>query len=193
MTQAYATLIDDEPTPGFDLASNAVLKAKVIGTLKSVASTGWGIGFSLASIPVVGSLPALVSAVKTRNHIVELEKLRDHDLPHRCTCENCTNLIEYAITQKQWKLGKKVVSVIPVAGTVAAVGSKARWLYKWGTDTLGKARWTAAVALWHSGKDIGCPKAKAVVIELLGSQKKANDAFLAATGYELIAKKLASS
>jgi hypothetical protein len=139
----------------------------------------------------VGSAPAVVSAVKTAGHIRGLKRIQDN-LAYECTCGACASLIEYAITQKEWKLGKKGLSAVPGVGTVATVGSKLRASYKkWGNDSLGKYRHTQAVALWHSARE-GCQTAKAVVSELLGAGR-ATQALLADKGYEVVFKKLAST
>jgi hypothetical protein len=187
----YDPLFDADPVRAFDPDSKFVHREKVKGTLKTVAATGWGLGFSVAHIPVVGSLPAIASGVKTAGHIRNLQTIRTN-LAHECICNGCDRLIEYAITQKEWKLGKKVASVVPVVGTVVAVGSKLRAAQKWKTDSLGRARSTAAVMLWHSARE-GCQMAQAVLSELLGGPGRAEEARRDANGYQTIFKKLAST
>jgi hypothetical protein len=185
----FEKLHDEDPAGAFDYSKNSGMKDQVIGYLKAAGAAAWGQAFSLAGIPVVGSLPALVSGTKSIRHAKGLAKLKVSQV-NRCNCEMCDQMIDYAIMQKNQKAGKKFGSAVPVVGTLISVGSKLRYVYKWKNDTQGKARRAAAVTIWHSTRK-GCPKAKAIMEELLGASGLER-AKLAENGYEFVFKKLAS-
>jgi hypothetical protein len=186
---AFEKLHEEDPAGAFDYSQNSGMKDKVLGYVKAAGAAAWGQAFSLAGIPVIGSLPALVSGTKSMRHASGLAKLKTSPV-NLCNCGMCEQMIDYAIIQKHHKAAKKLGSAVPVVGTLISAGSKLRYIYKWKNDTQGKARQFAAVTIWHAARE-GCPKGKAILEELLGAGA-VERAKQAANGYEFVFKKLAS-
>lgn len=187
----YAELANQEIL-AFDYGENFVLKQTVLKYLKTGAGLAYSAAASLSGIPGIGAIPALVSAAKTQGHISGLKRILENDAAYACTCGLCAQTITFAINQKEWKLGRKIVSAVPGLGTLEAVRSKVYGGYKKWKGNSGTQRMEAAVALWDRGKN-GCPKAKAAVWELFGGSAKGTKVLTAPTGYELLADKLRST
>ena len=117
---------------------------------------------------VVASIPAIMS---TSSHLACLNALLETET-YECVCrdgegQNCKAIIRYIIDQKSKKLGRTGAGLIPVVGTLQAVGSKARAAYKFIHGTLGQTRGYMAYDLHKKMKT--CSLAQAVAAELLGS------------------------
>ena len=80
----------------------------------------------------------------------------------------CDDILKYTIEQKTKKASRRAVGTIPVVGTVAALKSKIHALAK--TDRGGKREQYAKILRGKAHS--GCPKAQAIVAELLGSYRR---------------------
>lgn len=187
-TVEYVSQLDDIVAEPFQYGTNFVLKEKIKGIAKTGASVAWSGAFSAMSIPVLGSLPALVAAASTKRHISKLEALAKNDSAYPCTCDMCAQSIAYVINQKKWKLGRSIAGVVPVVGTLEAARAKIYGAFK---KNAGQKRLECAVLLWHVGRDY-CKKARMVVLELLG-EARGQQALKDPNGYVVIAEKLRST
>jgi hypothetical protein len=111
--------------------------------------------------------------VKTDLHLKRLFEIQTNNKHYPCYCKKveggltCGQILDYTIEQKLKKYGRRIVRSIPVVGSAAALGAKIEGVTK--TDRGGKREQYAKILREKAQSD--CPKAQAIVAELLGSYR----------------------
>jgi hypothetical protein len=149
---------------------------------------GATVGAAITTAAMVKHAAALNSTV---NHLDNITSLNFN----RCTCNMCMDVTDYIITKKSSKVvrrGARVgASLVPFANLGITVGEKLKGIYKLVKGTRKVNRKKFACILWITAKE-GCPVAKGIVNELLGSPAKMMKAFSHYAGITAIAEKLSS-
>jgi hypothetical protein len=139
--------------------------------------------------------------VKTDLHLKRLFEIQTNNKHYPCYCKKveggltCGQILDYTIEQKLKKYGRRIVRSIPVVGSAAALGAKIEGVTK--TDRGGKREQYAKILREKAQSD--CPKAQAIVAELLGSYRSQDswkETFSLAAwgdGWKVLKEKMAST
>jgi hypothetical protein len=126
--------------------------------------------FTMSVGGAIFEAPALYN---TGLHIKHLSEIQTNGTTYPCQCEEvehtltCDDILKYTIEQKKKKASRRAVGTIPVLGTAAALKAKIHAVTK--TDRGGKREQYAKILREKAHND--CPKAQAIVAELLGSYR----------------------
>lgn len=154
-----------------------------------------------ATTAVTEVVPVAGQAISMAKHAAAANSTKDH-LDHivelnyeKCQCNYCEQVCDYIITKKSSKLVRRCaragLSIVPFANLGITVGEKLKGVYKLVRGTRKVNRKKFACILWITAKE-GCPVAKGIVNELLGSPAKMMKAFSRYCGITAIAEKLSS-
>jgi lambda repressor-like predicted transcriptional regulator len=123
---------------------------------------------------VAGALFEAPSLIWTARHLEQLGEIRDNNANYGCECHQvdqtltCADILSYIIEQKQKKGKRRLVGVVPVVGTFETVRAALRSVTK---QNKGHVREQNAKTLRNKASN-GCPKAQAIVAELLGNYRR---------------------
>ena len=189
----YVMLMEENGDLTFQFQKEATARI-VAEYVKKVGKVGTTILDKQIGVPLLGTATGLVASIKTGNHIKKL-KAMEPTVHNDCTCGDCDGYLSYALQKKKMKLGKTIVGMIPIVGTVSTVGHMGKGAVKGIKGKKGQHRLNVAIGLWHAMRDsdggYGCPSAKLIVTELCGHDQM-EKIKVTASGYNQIVKKLAS-
>lgn len=166
---------------------------------KKTGSAGAAIADHMIGVPVLGTVLAVKSLISTEKHRQNLNSLTASAPDCTCAEGECIEIINYLIGQKEKKLVKKGLKVIPGVGTISTGVFKAKGIYKFLTKERGEKRLEMARLLWfcaaseNGAEDSGCQKARQIIGELCGPGEVNDILGCTDKGIAEIFRKMASS